>query len=263
MDHATGEFESIFELSTGDEDSLVSITSAQVIGTSSLVLSGHIGGEIFPKDSEVRIVEFAADGMRVVSEFNFPHWVLQDPLIRIDDQTLLGLDAYEERGFWLRKDSNGAFAVEYLSEEEIAKYYQHRTYQFAAPLGSEPMQSSNSRGTNLLVRGERLIGPAYPHGDVRCGWIRRDSGDVYTLLESGDVMRLQIGTETHDWVKVFEAPEEFRPLLKYGYTDWPTVFGATLREGEIWMARGKDRVALMRVDLNGDAAPEWEWLVNE
>lgn len=255
--------ETVWELQTELTGDLMLVESAHASDSSTVIMSGSNGGWSSRTVSELRILELSDDGLKTVNEFSFPDWRLQYPLIKLSEHEFIGLDAYRMRGFRLRKDANAEWVVESLSDDDLTAQYLPDINEFATPLGSQSIYGPNPRGTVLLVGGEKLVGPALTHGDVRCGWVRRDTGDIHLLLNSGSVVRLQSGPEGDEWVQCFRMPEEFLSLVDYKLPDWSTSFGATLREGEIWMARGKDRVVLMRMDLDGDDAPEWEWLVNE
>ncbi len=217
-------------------------------------------------EHEVRIVEFEASGLREVQTVAVP----ERPFVfDLSDEGYIGAYGYSGDGFRLAPDGTGQWSVEVLPNEDLEPCYRGASAYLSSPGGSKKLLLLSTRTVpvdwsyyeTVRVACEDIALPEASHDAMSGGWVRRDTGEVYLHLTTGVIIKREGTGDDARWVDAFVVPEEFQAFLYGEEEDFDS--GPTHAEGEFWFSRGKDRVALMRVDLDGDAAPEWEWLVNE
>lgn len=219
-----------------------------------------------PFQYEVRIIEFEASGLREVQTAVVPELAF---VFDLGTDGYVGAFGYSGDAFHMTPSGTGAWSVDELPNEDLNPCFRGASAYLSSPRGSEKLLLLSTRMVpvnwshyeTVRVGCEDIELPEASHDAMAGGWVRRDTGEVYLRLTTGVIIKREGTGNDARWVDAFEVPEEFQAFL-YGEEGYARS-GQTHAEGEFWFSRGKDRIALMRVDLDGDDAPEWEWLVDE
>lgn len=230
------------------------LEDSKIINGSTVVLgSSPIGGDEY----HLRIIDFDEGGASRIQTVAVPPWLA---LFDLGEDGYLGIPGGPGLGYQLRRGDSGHWEVIELMGDRIDPCYRGDIWPILTARGSEPVLFSGTGRSWLRIACQDVAPPDFDWSKEILGWCLRDSAEVHLLLPSGSIVRWE---EANDgaWVAAFPIPDDFREFIasRRGYLE----MGTTHADGEFWFARGKERVALMRVDLDGDEAPEWEWLVNE